>query len=192
MKIRELSLLFYSLFLVACILLYLIYTKQGTEEFEPISNFDSDRIQDTPVPRIICTPGDKKITVSWTQHNSNVKNYLIVVRPVRKPKDSILYKVHNKPKCDDCVNVISGLTNGEIYEVRVVVFFRNNEKKYSEPVTSIPNGPIKNDKISDLLMDEVDVSDEVSEASCAYYTDTTNSFHALDKPYETINQYLSK
>lgn len=192
MKIRELSLLFYSLFLVTCLLLYIIYTKQGTEGFEPISNFDEDRIQKTPVPRITCSPGDKEITVSWTQNNSRAKNYLIMVRPIRKPKDSILYKIHNKPKCNNCTNVISGLTNGEIYEIRVVVFLKNNEKLYSDPITSIPNGPIKNNQISELLMDEIDVSDKVAESSCAYYGDITNSLHALDKPYETINEYISK
>ena len=192
MKIRELSLLFYSLFMVATIFLYLIYTKQGTEGFEPISNFDEDRIQSNPVPRIKCEAGDKKITISWTQNNSRVKNYLLVVRPVRKPRDSILYKVHNKPSCSNCVNVIDGLTNGEIYEIRMVVFLKNNKKMYGEPITCIPNGPMDNDQISDLLVNNIDVSEEVSDASCDYYRDMGNSLHALDKPYETINEYISK
>ena len=191
MKIRELSLLFYSLFIVACILLYMIYTKQGREDFESISNFDEDRIQQNPVPKIQCNPGNKKITVQWTQNNSRIKNYLIVVRPIRQSKQSILYKVHNKPKCADCENVIDGLTNGELYEVRVIVFLKNDKKIYGEPVTVIPNGPLDNDQISDLLMDNTDVSDESVEASCDYYRDTTRNFHALDKPYETINEYIS-
>ena len=192
MKIRELSLLFYSLFMVAAILLYLIYTKQGTEGFEPISNFDEDRIQSNPVPRIKCESGDKKITISWTQNNSRVKNYLLVVRPVRKPRDSILYKVHNKPNCSNCVNVIDGLTNGEIYEIRVVVFLKNKKKMYGEPITCIPNGPMDNDQMSDLLVNNIDVSEEVADASCDYYRDMGSSLHALDKPYETINEYISK
>ena len=192
MKIRELSLLFYSLFMVAAILLYLIYTKQGTEGFEPISNFDEDRIQSNPVPRINCEAGDKKITITWTQNNSRVKNYLLVVRPIRKPRDSILYKVHNKPSCSNCVNVIDGLTNGEIYEVRVVVFLKDKKKLYGEPMTCIPNGPMENDQLSDLLINNIDVSEEVANASCDYYRDMNNSLHALDKPYETINEYISK
>ena len=192
MKIRELSLLFYSLFMVAAILLYLIYTKQGTEGFEPISNFDDDRIQSNPVPRLKCEAGDKKLTISWTQNNSRVKNYLLVVRPIRKPRDSILYKVHNKPSCSNCVNVIDGLTNGEIYEVRVVVFLKNKKKMYGEPITCIPNGPMDNDQMSDLLVNNIDVSEEVADASCDYYRDMGSSLHALDKPYETINEYISK
>tara|TARA_B100000161_G_scaffold264234_1_gene237067 strand:+ start:1388 stop:1576 length:189 start_codon:yes stop_codon:yes gene_type:complete len=59
--------------MVAAILLYLIYTKQGTEGFEPISNFDEDRIQSNPVPRIKCESGDKKITISWTQTIQELK-----------------------------------------------------------------------------------------------------------------------
>lgn len=192
MKIRELSLLFYSLFMVAVILLYLIYTKQGTEGFEPISNFDEDRIQSNPVPKISCEAGDKKMTITWTQNNSRIKNYLIIIRPVRKPKDSILYKVHNKPKCSNCVNVVDGLTNGEIYEVRIVVFLKNKKKMYGDPITCIPNGPLENNQISDLLIDNIDVTDEVADASCNYYRDMGTSLHALDKPYETINEYISK
>ena len=192
MKIRELSLLFYSLFMVAVILLYLIYTKQGTEGFEPISNFDKDRIQQNPIPRMNCEPGDKKITISWTQNNSRVKNYLLVIRPIRKPRDSILYKVHNKPSCSNCVNVIDGLTNGEIYEIRMVLFLKDKKKLYGEPSTCIPNGPLENDQISDLLINDLDVSEEVANASCDYYRDMGTSLHALDKPYETINEYISK
>lgn len=190
MKLRELSLLFYSLFLVASILLYLIYTKQGQENFEPISNFDDERIQKTPIPRVDCEPGDKKITVRWTQNNSSVKNYLIVVTPVRQSSQAAMYKVHNKPKCTNCVNVVDGLKNGELYEVRLILFLKNKQL-HTSPVTAIPNGPLENDQLSNLLMDNTDVSSEKVNVSCDYYRDTTKSFHALDKPYVPLNEYLA-
>lgn len=190
MKIRELSLLFYSLFLVAVILLYLIYTKQGIEGFEPISNFDDEKIQKNPLPRINCEPGDKKITVTWTQNNSNVKQYLIAVRPVRHNKQSIMYKVHENPKCSNCECIISGLKNGELYEVRMIVFLKNNKQLYGQPVTVIPNGPLETDELSSLLMANVDVSDEEIDVSCDYFRETDRSNHALDKSYVPLNEYV--
>ena len=142
MKIRELSLLFYSLFLVAVVLLYLIYTKQGTEGFEPISNFDDERIQKNPLPRINCEPGDRKITVTWTQNNSSIKQYLIAVRPVRQNKQSIMYKVHENPQCVNCEAVIGGLKNGELYEVRMILFLK--DKKEGETLSFMSTRKIKN------------------------------------------------
>ena len=190
MKIGELSLLFYSLFLVASILLYLIYTKQGVEEFEPISNFDEEMIQQNPIPKIDCEPGDKKITVRWTQNNSNVKNYLLVIRPIRQNKGSVMYKVHNKPKCANCENVINGLNNGELYEVRMILFLKNNKQLQSNPVTVIPNGPLETGQLSNLLMNEVNVSSEDIDVSCDYYIESNTSQHALDKSYVPLNEYL--
>ena len=63
---------------------------------------------------------------------------------------------------------------------------------YGEPITCIPNGPMDNDQMSDLLVNNIDVSEEVADASCDYYRDMSSSLHALDKPYETINEYISK
>ena len=190
MKIRELSLLFYSLFLVAVILLYLIYTKQGIEGFEPISNFDDEKIQKNPLPRINCEPGDKKIIVRWTQNNSFVKQFLLAVRPVRQNKQSIMYKVHENSKCNNCEMVIDDLKNGELYEVRMIVFLKNKKQLYGQPTTVIPNGPPDNDELSNLLMANVDVSDEEVDASCDYYRETDMSSHALDKSYIPLNEYV--
>lgn len=190
MKIRELSLLFYSLFLVAVVLLYLIYTKQGTEGFEPISNFDDEKIQKNPLPRINCEPGDKKITVTWTQNNSSVKQYLIAVRPVRQNKQSIMYKVHENPKCVNCEAVVGGLKNGELYEVRMILFLKDKKQIYGQPVTVIPNGPLETDELSSLLMANVDVSDEEIDVSCDYFREMDKSSHALDKSYVPLNEYV--
>ena len=103
-----------------------------------------------------------------------------------------MYKVHDKPNCTNCENVITDLINGELYEIYLVGFQDDNEPKIGEAVTVIPNGPLEIDQISGLIMDNKELDFSEMDANCDYYREQNKLGISLDKKYETINQYLSR
>ena len=186
----SLSCLYYIIFIAIVVLLYNLFTERARKElFVPIDNplFNSE-LKIEKNPRISCKVGDESVEVSWNASLSNVINYFIKIEELNSKNPNLMLHVVPDPNCKQCYRKITGLKNGVPY---VVTLHTKTDKKniVSNPVSIMPNGPIKTYEISDILLKsdkEIEESIGSVDVPCAYLKEKSNQYHNLDENYESI------
>ena len=186
--------LYYMLFLMIVVLLYLLFTERARKEtFLDLDNATFlSQLKKEIVPRITCKADDESIHVSWTSTLFDVEQYLIKVEELNSKNPNLLLKVMPDPNCEQCSRTITGLKNGTPYVVTLLIQTKKGNSK-SNPVSVIPNGPVKSHEISDILLKtpkEIKESVESLDVPCGYYREKNTQFHKLDEDYQPIRELI--
>ena len=190
----SLNYLYYIIFTGIVILLYILFTERVRKElFVPIDNplFNSE-LKIEKNPRISCKVGDGSVEVSWNASLSKVENYFIKIEELNSKNPNLMLHVVPDPNCKQCFRKITSLKNGVPY---VVTLHTKTDKKniVSNPVSIMPNGPIKTHEISDILLKsdkEIEETIGSIDIPCAYVKETSNQYHNLDEKYESIHDLI--
>jgi hypothetical protein len=169
-------------------------------------SYDID-LPDAPNP-IRATPyEDGQILLDWTAPNANggtIKSYTIVIYESFNKENGINVRQLANSNCYQCEYLITGLKNQIYYDIGVVSINEAGASDISNIETIAPNGPLKSEDISPLLMtsdDEVNKElqssyTDVNPVKCRLENNNMKDNHILGKPrkrlVESIREMKSK